>query len=60
VPPQLYEKKEEKATNADSTWKTYECRRCPGQVHSLINCPQYKGCGKCGEKDHTDWKCQKN
>jgi hypothetical protein len=34
------------------------CPRCPGQTHRLASCPLYPGCGKCGSKDHMQYRCK--
>ena len=35
----------------------WECPRCTGQSHSLKDCPNYRGCNICGEKDHKANSC---
>jgi len=28
------------------------CPRCPGEVHTLSECPNFRGCEVCGSRDH--------
>jgi hypothetical protein len=59
LPPATYPRTAHGLAGGINARQNMPCPRCPGQqVHRLVNCPLYPGCGKCGSKNHLLKYCK--